>query len=447
MHSPANTSVSEIELRDYQVIARDRLIDLLTHRFTAADMSDTGVGKTITAIATATALPMPFVVICPKNTKSHWRYVGKAMGAKDSCLGVYNWEQIKLGGVSTIYNHADGWCKNLSRKVLLIFDEAHRAKNHKTLNARILRRARDQGHFILLLSGTMFQSVLSLAGLGYPLGLVARQSFWFSFARQFGAGLSFWGGYEDQSNRSQQQSLHKLLARVGVRVTKQDIAAEANCLHQADLVDSEAAADLNQIYETLSEEIAALERADATASEVLVARLRGRQAAELIKAQVFVEFCVEHLEAGNKVILFFNFNRSIQWAEGFLESKAIASLTINGETPQKRRDFALIEFNFGPVDVLLLNIAAGGEGINLHDSTGNKPRVALISPPESASVLVQALGRIDRIGAKSVGLNRVLFVAGTREEDVFHSVRAKIGRLSMLNDGDLDLGFLHSSRD
>ena len=81
-----------------------------------------------------------------------------------------------------------------------------------------------------------------------------------------------------------------------------------------------------------------------------------------------------------------------------------------GQTTLVNRDLAINAFNFGLSRVLVLNIAAGGEGISLHDQDGQYPRVGLLSIPESSTHLIQALGRNDRVGAKSVGLNRILFV-------------------------------------
>ena len=45
--------------------------------------------------------------------------------------------------------------------------------------------------------------------------------------------------------------------------------------------------------------------------------------------------------------------------------------------------------------------------------------------PESSTHLIQALGRNDRVGAKSVGLNRILFCAGTMEERVYENLAEK----------------------
>jgi superfamily II DNA or RNA helicase len=113
---------------------------------------------------------------------------------------------------------------------------------------------------------------------------------------------------------------------------------------------------------------------------------------------------------------------------------------LTGETSAKDREKVLEDFNFGNLDVLAGNIGCMSEGISLHDQDGEKPRVALISPPESATVLQQALGRVGgRLGSKSVGLNRILFCAGTVEETVYDHVQAKIAKIEDLNDGDLAL--------
>ena len=71
--------------------------------------------------------------------------------------------------------------------------------------------------------------------------------------------------------------------------------------------------------------------------------------------------------------------------------------------------------------------------------TANYPRVGLLSIPESSTALIQALGRNDRIGAKSVGLNRILFCAGTMEEKVFANLAEKIRNIELINDADLSV--------
>jgi SNF2 family DNA or RNA helicase len=95
-------------------------------------------------------------------------------------------------------------------------------------------------------------------------------------------------------------------------------------------------------------------------------------------------------------------------------------------------------FQAGELQVLLVMIQTGGAGLSLHDLVGDKPRVALISPPWSAVQLRQTLGRIHRAGGKSRCVQRLLYAADTLEEKVCETVRRKLNNLSLLNDGDLD---------
>jgi superfamily II DNA or RNA helicase len=425
--------------RNYQIANAKRLASLLRARFTACDRSETGIGKTVQALLVARELGLDFVIICPKSVRSHWLNWVSELELSNQCLAILGWEAAKLGLSPEIFDPqhpSASWFCGASPRRLIIFDEAHRAKWFRTQNAKMLSQARGQGHYLLLLSATLIQSTLDLSGLAYPLGLVTAQRYWFGFAQQYGAGLGRFRNYEDQSKTEQQRALHTLLDRAGVRTRKSEVSPQV-VINQADLIDCPNVEAIAAIYCELSKRIAELEALGNRAIEEITVRLRARQVVELAKVKTFVELALEHLEAGAKVCLFLNFNDSVKWAHAYFEEHDIPAGVITGETPEGTRETNRDQFNFRSLDVLVLNIAAGGEGISLHDSLGNKPRVCLFSPPESATVLVQALGRIDRVGAKSVGLNRVLFVAGTVEEAVFENVRSKIDRLALINDGDL----------
>ena len=87
--------------------------------------------------------------------------------------------------------------------------------------------------------------------------------------------------------------------------------------------------------------------------------------------------------------------------------------------------------------VILCALQAGGVGVNLHDLSGDAPRVSLISPSYSAIDLRQALGRIHRAGAKSPAIQKIIFAKDTVEEDVCYAVRAKLRNLDLINDNDI----------
>ena len=430
--------MSDVVLYPHQIEMVNVHKALLTRRGVTSDRSETGVGKTPAILQAAKDLEVPFAVICPKTLISHWRRWCRLLELTP--VSIVGWEQAKFGNAPRLYdpkNPGIKWLKEFPKtKVLLIFDEAHRAKSKKTQNSKMVSAAASEGHWIALLSATLIQSPLDLLGLAYPLRLVQRPHDAFRYGKRFGVGLNAWNGYADLSTVSQRRELHGELNKVGVRVRKADIC-ETMCVHRVDLIDSEEAAAVRGIYEQLEIDIAVLHAKRTGAIEEITKRLRARQAAELAKVPIFVGEAIKHLEEGSRVTLFLCFTASVDAAKELLRSQSVPALTITGATPLHKRDGLIHAFNFRERPVLVVNIAAGGEGISLHDQDGKYPRVGLLSIPESSTHLIQALGRNDRVGAKSVGLNRILFVAGTMEEKVYENLSGKIRSIDQINDGDL----------
>jgi hypothetical protein len=88
---------------------------------------------------------------------------------------------------------------------------------------------------------------------------------------------------------------------------------------------------------------------------------------------------------------------------------------------------------------MLAQIAAGGQSVDLHDTDGRFPRTALICPTYSATEFKQVLGRVCRAGGKSRSLQRVIFAAGTVEEEMRDAVEAKLENLDLLLDADFSV--------
>jgi superfamily II DNA or RNA helicase len=141
----------------------------------------------------------------------------------------------------------------------------------------------------------------------------------------------------------------------------------------------------------------------------------------------------EGLEQGMSVVVFLNFTETIQAISQRLNVNCI----FDGKTSDKKRQDAVDSFQADKERVILVNIASGGAGLSLHDIHGKYPRLSLISPSYSAVCMRQATGRIWRDSAKSKSLQKIVFVAGTVEEDVCRNVQSKLDNLDILNDGDL----------
>jgi hypothetical protein len=435
--------MAQVVLYPHQISMAERHVQLLKSRGVSSDRSETGVGKSGAILQAAKDLEVPFAVICPKTLISHWKRWCRLMELQP--ITVVGWEGAKLGKSPRLFDPKGLGLKWLREwpetKVLLIFDEAHRAKNKKSQNSKMVASAAKEGHWLALLSATLIQDPIDLLGLGYPLKLVKEPHSAFQYAKRFGVCIGPWGGYDSFATQSQKLELFGELDKIGLRVRKADICATM-CVHRADLIDPGvvALARVKGIYNALEKEIAELEAKGGQAIEAITVRLRARQAAELAKVPVFVEETLKHLEEGSRVALFFCFQASIDMCSVMLEDELKESVpTITGQIGLKARDEAIESFNFGNTKVLVLNIAAGGEGISLHDQDGKYPRVGLLSIPESSTHLIQALGRNDRVGAKSVGLNRILFCANTMEEKVYNNLAEKIRDIETINDGDLSV--------
>ena len=74
--------------------------------------------------------------------------------------------------------------------------------------------------------------------------------------------------------------------------------------------------------------------------------------------------------------------------------------------------------------------------LSLHDELHERPRVSLISPSYSASDVIQALGRIRRVGG-TTATQKIVLAAGSVEERVAEAVQRKIDCIGTLSDRDL----------
>jgi superfamily II DNA or RNA helicase len=166
----------------------------------------------------------------------------------------------------------------------------------------------------------------------------------------------------------------------------------------------------------------------------LTAILRARQEIELVKVPLFIEMIEDGIESGMSVVVFCNFTETINALAARLDTKCI----VNGDPKhEKFRQQNIDDFQNDKQRVILVNIAAGGAGLSLHDLTGKHPRLALISPSYSAVLMRQSTGRVWRDSAKSKSLQKIIFVAKTVEEKVCEAVNKKLDNMDVLNDGDL----------
>jgi superfamily II DNA or RNA helicase len=435
-------------LRPWQIEMVEKLVSIINANNCAIDGSDTGVGKSYVSCGVARELNLNILVVCPKAVMESWRRViCNHFKMKDNLVGIINYELLRRGRTDNefaSYVKRRDTCRKefvwkLPKNTLIVWDESQKLKGSSTKNSETCISAFKQGYKMLFCSATNATNPLELKTVGTALKLFNNNREYYLWLYEHGVvkgrfGLEFKGG-RDVLNK-----LHKdIFIDRGVRLSRDVIPNFPASQIIADCYDmgEQAKNKINSIYTEMSKELNRLKsKSKAKSLSVLTTILRARQEIELVKVPLFIEMIEEGLEDGMSVVVFVNFTETIHALATRLNTRCI----VNGEAEnQANRQQNIDDFQDDKSRVILVNIAAGGAGLSLHDLTGNHPRLALISPSYSAVQMRQSTGRVWRDGAKSKSLQKIVFVANTVEEKVCDSVKLKLENLDTLNDGDLNL--------
>jgi len=410
----------------------------------AVDTSDTGTGKTFAALAVAVALKLRVFVVTPLQVIPAWKKAAQYMSAE--LIEVINYERLRTGKTGYVSLAADKKKKFLWQReildpaeTLVIWDECHRVKDGTTQNCKMAIACLQSGYRVLGLSATAADNPMQMKFVALVTRLIGRAEEFFGWvsAREQGCkrgrfGLFFCGG------RPVLERLHRLIfpehgsrmriAELGDQFPQTKIMAEAYAMSEAK--------DIQKVYDEMNAEIAKLkERSEHDrGASVLTAKLRARQRAELLKVPTMCQIAQDAIAEGHSVAMFLNFSDSIT----AMALRMGANAVIRGGQEPEVRQAVIDAFQDDSEPLIICNIQAGGVGISLHGlSPEARTRLAIISPTYSGQDLKQALGRVHRAGgARSI--QKIIFAAGTVEEEACEKVKTKIDRISILNDGELD---------
>ena len=159
---------------------------------------------------------------------------------------------------------------------------------------------------------------------------------------------------------------------------------------------------------------------------VIVNIIRARQLAESLKVPDLVEMAEDLMLEGLSVVIFVSFKETVQ----ALCEKLCCDRIEGGQKSDRQQ--VIDDFTADKTNCIVVNTAAGGTGISLHDVNGDRPRVSLISPQFSAKDHVQVLGRIHRNGMKSDALQKILVASGSVEEAVMSSMQRRLDNLAIM---------------
>jgi superfamily II DNA or RNA helicase len=424
-----DSKIDSSGLLKWQVEPMTRLVEILKTNLSAVDSSSTGVGKTYTACSVAKNLGLALGVICPKAVIPSWHEASKHIGTEIKFVVNYEGLKFSAGEKYIVWTPMGYPVWKISERdpVLLVFDEAHRCKDHNlSKNALMLISAVSQKIRHLLVSATLADSPLHMRAVGYSLGL--------HNGRNFQEWIRSLGCWKDSNNRwhftGGENSMKRIRSSIfparGVRIRADDLGKDfPTTLITAEVIEASGA---DKIYESLQKRLEKVqEQTENYHKTVLTEVLGARRRVELLKVPSMVSLAKDAIEQDNSVAIFVCFNETVEALK-----EALKCPVITGETPQNERNRIMKVFRADRIPAVVLNISAGGVGISLH---GARQRLSLISPSWSAIDLIQTIGRVRRAGG-SHSVQKILFANGSVEESVCARVRSKVGCIETLNDGD-----------
>jgi len=435
---------------------REHAVSLLNSLYingVACDQSETGTGKTYVAAWLAKNLNSPVVIVCPKVVIPSWTKVLSYFGIKAHCL--INYEKLIRGNTEHL-SFKDGkdtgpsdYTINFPKNSLVILDEVHKCKSATSKNSDFLIKLKMDGYKSLLLSATAATNPLEMKAFGFATTLHNLVSYR-HFITSSGAYAGRYGGFQidlqSQKTIEAMSNIHNTLFnlyKVSSRMTRKmfdkifpDNHVMAECFDMGTNTDK-----INRVYEQMEAEMAALEESSINYSQHHFAIMtKARRMAELLKVPTMVEMIEDWYDEGISPVVFVNFTDTVEAIEKQLAKNRkfdgkIARIV--GGQSDKVRQKDIEDFQSDTKRIMIANLAAGNAGVSLHDLIGNHPRGSIISPSYSAINLLQALGRIHRAEGKTTCIQKVMFAAGTIEEEACKRVQCKLNNLECLNDGDL----------
>ena len=461
----------EAKLLKYQVPHFFQMEEILKVKKCALDASDTGTGKTYVAIALAQSLGKDPFIICPKSVIPNWISVAKTLDVK--LFGIANYEMIKackyytpkLEKVDCPYmdkykvvdppkktkktnqtttdttsepkKHKiiEDFCFSLPSNVMVIFDEAHRCKNHKSITSRLLLSIFRCNCKVLLLSATISDKIPCFKPFGVVFGFYNELKEFTIWLRKNIKARTI--QYKDKIMSKDQMSLDiihsKMFPEYGSRMKIKELGSmfpSNQVLSQSYMYENQE--EIQAQYKIINEAFEELKSKE-TRSAGLGKLIRARMKIEMLKVPIILDIVEEALDSKYSVVIFCNYKDTMYYLAHYFETECL----IHGDQTMEERQHSIDQFQSNKSQIIIAIIQAGGVGISLHDIHGGHPRMSVINPTWSGQDMQQALGRIHRAGAQTPAMQRIVFCAGTYEEKICELIKGKLTNISAINDGDL----------
>ena len=322
---------------------------------------------------------------------------------------------------------------------LIIIDEAHKLKNHKTKSYEFVQNLKKR--FCLLLTATPIQNnvfeLFYLISLLKPGHLGNYESFKSSFSAS-------------KHDVEHDDYLKGLVNQVMVRNRRQDTGIEWTNRH-VEIIPIDFTPDEKEVYDLISElknvssvfsdafSMITLQREMCSSKEATYLTLtKMRQRCSKPEDIAYIDEIIRKLEvleinskaekafeiiskANDKVIIFTEYRASQTYLQWFLYSKGISSVLFNGQFNKNKREW--MKQQFKAEAQVLIATESGSEGINLQFCH----HVINYDLPWNPMKLEQRIGRVHRLGQEHDVHIYNLAIQNTIEDHILDLLYVKIG--------------------
>lgn len=457
-------SVSAVSLRPHQIEAAAAMSAAYSSGLPGYLLADdVGLGKTYSTLEGINMMGtgLNVLVLSPLSVVAHWRRSIATMGSRDNRWCVMNYDRVKklLEGPPSD-PAVNSRKRTINKKIatkgtglvewdVVVLDEAHKLKNPTAQRTSATRRviAAGKGAFCVYLSATAGQNPLELSYLSPLLadatGSKVRELRDFEeWCKSQGFGVTRgaygqWNWKRDERDLLRIRDMLFSTTERAMRRRPQDLAGWPEL--QRIMFPQQLDPLGFSLYEEAWEEFRRTLEMDPKGKDspsALVAALRLRQKASLLRCKHTADLCTDLLEQGYQVAISVQFIETSTAIEDHLSRAGFTCSTINGGVSAVDRESNRVSFQTGVNKVALFTVT---EGISLHAGemavqANDAPRVLLLHDLRwSALDVAQIEGRCHRDGQNAAVW--YLYAPDTAEEKVASAVLTRLEDMgNMLGD-------------
>jgi len=370
------------------------------------------VGKTLPTAAAALE-NLPALIVCPAIAKTVWEAAFNKL-APNVSVHVVNGKreasELNSADITIInYDVLQYGVTHVDRYKTLVLDECHRIKNPKAQRTKAAMLAMKKVGHVYALSGTPIPNrPIELWPLLHGLGIY--RGGWYDFAGRYAKmWVAPWG--LDTSGASNLVELKDMMKPHVLRRKKETIFKDYK-EPQVSLITFDLPIDKQE--QTFDADALMANPNALMAFEGLAEIMRE---AGMRKVKASSEFIDDLLQANEPVVVFAHHKDVVQALQD--ELKGHKPAIVVGDTARAKRDKAIADFQTGQTQLIIGNIAAMSEGVDLSAAD----TIVFVECTWSTSALEQASSRVENINKS--GIPPVIYIL-TIKASLDHNVLAKV---------------------